>query len=97
MHFHAAAAVVAVMLGYVCTISRGEWAMVIVAIGFVFATELCNSAVEALIDIAIPRVSAGVKHVKDMVAASVLVAAITALCIAFLVFFPHLLILFGYH
>ncbi len=94
IRIHIVAAGVISVLGYVCGLNRVEWALVFFAIGFVLFAELCNSALEALIDMAIPRVSPGVKHIKDMVAAGVLVSAFTALCIAGAVFTPHLFILF---
>lgn len=96
IRIHVVAGLLVVVLGYVCTLTRGEWALLVFAMGLVLLSELCNSAMEALIDVAVPRVSDSIKHIKDMLAAGVLVASITAFVIGLFVFIPHLRSLFGW-
>jgi undecaprenol kinase/diacylglycerol kinase (ATP) len=92
---HVVFGIFVVSMGWVCNLSLFEWIAIFFAMGLVVAFELVNSACEAFIDISIPRVSDAVRHIKDMLAAAVLVASLTALVIGILVFFPHLYDLFG--
>ncbi len=58
------------------------WALCILAVGLVLVAELLNSALEALADRLHPEQHAQIRAAKDMAAAAVLVASITALLIA---------------
>ena len=51
------------------------WAVVVISIALVLATELVNSAFEALVDHLHPEVHPEIRVIKDMVAGSVLFAA----------------------
>ncbi len=63
--------------------------MIVVAIGFVFAAELFNSAIEGLTDVVSPEHDKRAGLVKDMAAGAVLIAAITALIIGLIIFIPY--------
>ncbi len=88
---HAAAAVVAVLLGIVLKINFSEWCALAFAAGFVLAAELFNTAIEFLCD----RISAEhdpvIGKVKDISAGAVLVAAITALTVGAMIFLPRMI------
>jgi undecaprenol kinase len=60
------------------------WAIIMLTISFVFATELINSAFEALVDHLHPERHPEIRVIKDMAAGGVLVASIGALAIGFL-------------
>lgn len=60
------------------------WALIGLCIGLMFAGELINSALEALIDHMHPELHPKIGHVKDMLAAMVLVLSITAAAIGVL-------------
>jgi len=87
---HAVAACVVLALGYMLQLSQNEWIAIILSIGFVSAAEALNSAIEALADYTCPEHNTGIKKVKDLAAAGVLIAALTALLIAVLIFIPKL-------
>ena len=88
---HIAAMVTVICLSFYFRISRTEWIFVIFAIGFVFAAELINTALERLTDIVSPEKQAQAGQVKDLAAGAVLVAAITALIIGLIIFIPKIL------
>jgi len=82
---HILASCLAVAFGFYLDLSIFEWGFIVVAIGFVFITELINTAVERLGDeIVVGKFSKTVKAVKDISAGAVLVAAATAFIIGVL-------------
>ena len=92
---HCLAAALVIAAGFFFRITATEWLAVIFAIGFVFASETVNTAIERLADVVQPEHDNRIRDVKDLAAAAVLVAAITALAIGGLVFLPKLLALLG--
>lgn len=87
IHMTAAVAVLAGSLFF--RISRFEFIAILIAIAFVFVTELVNTAVEAAVDVATEAYDPLAKIAKDVAAAAVFVAAIAALAIGYLVFIGH--------
>lgn len=92
---HLFAAVCVIVAGILLKLSPMEWAAVVFAIGLVFGGEIFNSAIEDLADVVCPERDERIKKVKDLSAAAVLVAAITASVIGLLVFIPKIMALFG--
>lgn len=91
---HLFATVCVVLAGVLLKISLLEWVAVAFAVGLVFSGEIFNSAVEDLSDVVCPERDERIKKVKDLAAAAVLVNAITAVVIGFLVFLPKIIQLF---
>lgn len=87
---HLFAAVVVMVGGAWCHLSRLEWALVAFAIGLVIAAEAFNTALERLADAVKPEKHPLVGAAKDIAAAAVLACAITAIAIGLFVFVPHL-------
>lgn len=85
----AAAAVVVVALGWWTGLSALEWAALVIVIGMVPALELLNTAGEKLVDILSPQHDDRYGQVKDILAAAVLLASITAAIVGLLIFLPH--------
>lgn len=75
-------------------LSKGEIIVVILLIFFVLILELLNSAVERMADVLKPRLSYQIRIVKDIMAAVVLIASVTACIIGFIIFWPYLFALF---
>ncbi|ASS48696.1 MAG: diacylglycerol kinase [Candidatus Fluviicola riflensis] len=90
---HIAAAVIAVVLGFIFQISGYEWIAIIFAIGLVIALEIVNSAIENLSDFVSPERHDSIKKIKDLAAAAVLIGAITALAVGLIIFIPKILIM----
>ncbi|MBU3664726.1 MAG: diacylglycerol kinase family protein [Chthoniobacterales bacterium] len=84
--FHLAATVAALALGWWFGISAGEWIAVVLSIGLVWTAEALNTAIEYVADLAHPDEHPEVKKLKDLAAAAVLFASITALIVGLIVF-----------
>ncbi|OFW57440.1 MAG: diacylglycerol kinase [Actinobacteria bacterium RBG_16_64_13] len=85
MRFHLAVAVVVLIVSIFLNLSKLELAAVLVAITFVLVAELVNSAIETVVDIVTDEFDPRAKIAKDVAAGAVLVAAINALAVAYLV------------
>ena len=90
---HLIAAIVAVMAGFLLHISSLEWVAIILAFGFVISLEIVNTAIENIADFVSPERHMQIKKIKDLAAAGVLIAAITALIIGLIIFIPKIIIL----
>lgn len=87
---HLAATITVLVMAIVLKINTGEAIALSLAIGFVWAAELFNTAVERMMDFVSPEKNAKVKLIKDLSAAAVLVAAISAFITGCLVFIPKI-------
>lgn len=90
MRVHLALGVLAIALGIGLRISPVEWAVIFVAIALVLVSEMMNTVVEAVVDLASPRFSPLAKVAKDAAAGAVLLNALLSLVIALFVYVPHL-------
>lgn len=88
---HLLVALFVLLLGFLFQLFWYEWALILFAIGLVFAMEAANTAIEFLVDLVSPQHNEQAGKVKDLGAAAVLIAAITALVIGLLVFVPKFL------
>jgi len=87
---HLAAATAVIMLGAILHISKAEWLIIILCIGMVLITEILNTAIEWLVDLVSPQRNEKAGKIKDIAAASVLIAAIVALTAGIVVFVPYI-------
>ncbi|NJO25865.1 MAG: diacylglycerol kinase family protein [Bacteroidia bacterium] len=87
---HTAATVACVVLAIVTGVSRTEAVLLVLAAAIVWMTELINTAIERIMDIISKEKRVEIKHIKDISAAAVLVAAMTALCTGCIIFIPKL-------
>lgn len=89
-----AAAITAVIMGFLLHISHGEWLAIIIVTGDVFAMEAMNSAMEQLADFTCKQeIHPAIKKVKDISAAAVLLAAVAALVVGLVIFLPKIILL----
>lgn len=72
-------------------ITRIEWALIVFATGLVWTAEALNSAIEYLADAITQDQHPLIGHAKDLAAAGVLLATITAVIVGAIVFLGHLL------
>ena len=91
---HLFAAIGVVVAGFYFQLSPMEWAMVATQIALVWAAEAFNTALEKLADAVSPTYHPLIKSVKDLAAGGVLIVAISAAIVGFLVFLPKVLLLF---
>ena len=90
MRVHLALGAAALLLGAVLRISPVEFAVVVVAIMGVTVTEVVNTVVEAIVDLATQEYHALARTAKDAAAGAVLLAAILSVLVGLFVFVPHL-------
>jgi|SRR5215471_7879780 len=72
-------------------LSKGEWIAIILATGVVWAAELFNTAIEKLSDLLSEDFHPGIKYIKDVSAAAVLIVAVAAFLIGLIIFLPKIL------
>ncbi len=90
MRIHVAAAVITLVGALVLGVDRISLAAIVFAISLVFVAELVNTAIEAAVDVATDHYDPLAKVAKDVSAGAVLVAAMNALVVAYLVLFNPL-------
>ena len=72
--------------GCIVGLDIAEWATIIICCGLVIHGELCNTAMEAIVDLATQELHPLAKRAKDIAAASVYILSITAAIVGVLVF-----------
>lgn len=72
--------------GFFFNISKTEWLLCIIAMAMVLAAEAMNTALEYIVDLVSPEYNELAGKAKDAAAAAVLILAIAAIVIGFLVF-----------
>ena len=87
---HAVATLLVIGLAVYCDVSDSDWRWLIVAMAMVWVAETLNTAVEYVCDVVSPGYSEAVKHAKDISAGGVLIAAVAALLVGVLTFWPYI-------
>ena len=88
---HAIASVVVVVMAFWLALSPQDWAIIIMAITMVWIAEFINTALEAVVDLASKQEHHEMAKVgKDVGAAAVLIAAVSAALIGLLILGPPL-------
>lgn len=94
MFIHVLVTLLVVICGIIFKLNFHEWLLCIVLIGLVIATELINTAIEAVVDLSCPEIHPLAKTAKDTAAAAVFVFAITAFLCGLFLFVPKIIALF---
>jgi diacylglycerol kinase len=87
---HAVASLAVVLLALWLRLSLTHWALLFLAMAMVWMAEFVNSALEATVDLASPDAHPLAKVGKDVGAAAVLIAAISAALVGFVILGPPL-------
>lgn len=90
---HCLAAILVTAFGIWLRISKTEWMICFILFGLILALELVNTAVEAAVDLCTEERRPLAKKAKDAAAGAVLIAAIFAAVIGFMIFIPRLTVL----
>ncbi len=85
VRIHAVIALAVVVAGVLLRFPPLSWALATLAIVLVVTTELLNTAIEAVVDLASPELHPLAKRAKDVAAAAVLVASLGAAAIGAIV------------
>jgi diacylglycerol kinase (ATP) len=86
LRLHFAIAFVVLVLALIVNVEKLQLIALLISIAFVLITEMLNTALEAGIDIATTSFDPMAKLAKDIAAGAVLVAAVNALAVGYLVF-----------
>lgn len=89
-HIHIVLATIALVLAFVLKISSGEWLALILSITLVFTLEALNTAIESVVDLITVDYHELARDAKDIAAGAVFIAALGALLIGIMIFFPRL-------
>lgn len=82
--------VLAVIAGAIVGFDAGRWAILILTMGLVLASEIMNTAVEAAVDLTTSEIHPLARQAKDAAAGAVLCAAVTAVLVGVCLFGPPL-------
>lgn len=91
MKIHVLAMIVVIVFGLFFKLNNIEWCFIIIAIVSVISAELFNTAIETVVDMISPEKNPKAKLVKDIAAGAVLVVAIGAAIIGFIIFGPKVI------
>ena len=87
---HAVASLFVVVLAFWLQLGLTQWAALVLPMAMVWMAEFVNSALEAIVDLASPDVHPLAKVGKDVGAAAVLIAAVSAALVGLLILGPPL-------
>jgi diacylglycerol kinase len=87
---HAIISIAVILVSFWLRLPGRDWAIIILAIGMVWAAEFFNTALEAIIDLISPEKNNLAKVSKDVGAAAVLIAAGASVIIGLLILGPPL-------
>ena len=91
MKIHIAVAILVILFGVFLQISTYEWLACTVCFAMVIGSEMFNTAIEIVVDIAMPKKDERAKKAKDVAAGGVLVFAIGSAIIGSIIFIPKII------
>ncbi len=91
MKIHCLAVIAVTAAGTFLHIKPVEWCICLLLFGLILSLELVNTAVEAVVDLVTEEKKPLAKIAKDTAAGAVLVSAIAAAIIGWIIFIPYLL------
>ena len=89
MLIHLIVTMLVVFFGFYFKITLTEWLFCVTMFGFVMGAELLNTAIESVVDMAMPDIHPLAKIAKDTASAAVLVLSVVAFIVGAIIFFPH--------
>ncbi|RIW37580.1 diacylglycerol kinase family protein [Bacillus salacetis] len=87
---HLAASIAVVAAGFIFSISKAEWLIIILLIAGMFALEMVNTAIERTVDLVTEEYHPLAGQAKDMAAGAVLCFAAGAVIIGLIMFLPKI-------
>jgi diacylglycerol kinase len=87
---HSVFAILVILISFWLKLSPSQWAIIILTIAIVFTAEFINTAIEAVVDLAMPMHHPLAKVGKDVGAGAVLIAALAGVIIGLLILGPPL-------
>ena len=87
---HLFASFIVILLAFIVPCSPAEIILLVFAMGFVWIAEIFNTAIERIADMISKEQNPQIKFIKDLSAAAVLIAAVSALIIGCIIFIPKI-------
>lgn len=87
VRYHLYSAILILIISFVLGIKWSEFAILIILLAVVLSAEMLNSAIESIADVLFKEYDPRAKVIKDMAAGAVLVTAIGALIIGYIILF----------
>ena len=91
MKIHFAMMMLVIIFGILLKISLNEWLVCIMLFCMVIGSEMINTAVENVVNLAMPTKNEVAKNAKDISAGAVLVFAIGSAIIGLIIFIPKII------
>lgn len=87
---HSVFAILVILVSFWLKLLPSQWAIIILTIAMVFTAEFINTAIEAVVDLAMPMHHPLAKVGKDVGAGAVLIAALAGVIVGLLILGPPL-------
>ena len=78
-----------IFLGYYFEITKNEWIIHVILIGFILTAEALNTVAEKICDFINPKYDDRIKLIKDISAGAVSFAVISSLIVLFVIYYPY--------
>lgn len=91
MKIHVGIMFLVIFSGFYFNISLQEWMICLLLFGVVISAEIMNTAVETVVDLAMPKIHPKAKLAKDLSAGAVLVLAFISAVIGIMIFLPKII------
>ena len=79
-----------IFLGYYFEITKNEWIIHIILIGFILTAEALNTVAEKICDFINPKYDKRIKLIKDISAGAVSFAVISSLIVLIIIYYPYI-------
>jgi diacylglycerol kinase (ATP) len=89
LRYHFFAAGVVLLFSYAVGLTKPQFLIIALAVMAVLLAEMMNTAVEAIVDILAPEHHESARTAKDVAAGAVLITALGAALVGYVVLFPH--------
>lgn len=91
MKIHVSIMLLVILCGIIFKLETWEWIVCICLFALVIGGELFNTAIEIVVDLAMPKINDKAKKSKDIAAGGVLVLAIGSAIIGLIIFIPKII------
>ncbi len=89
LRYHFYAAILALLLSFILGVSKNEFIAISIVVLIVLSAEMLNTAIEATVDILFKEYDKRAKAIKDIAAGAVLITAIGAAVIGYIILMPY--------
>jgi diacylglycerol kinase (ATP) len=89
LRYHFYAAILALLLSFILGVSKNEFIAISIVVLIVLSVEMLNTAIEATVDILFKEYDKKAKAIKDIAAGAVLITAIGAAVIGYIILMPY--------